>query len=370
MRVSLLTNMISPYRVPLFVELKNVLGASNFAVLVCVAKEFDREWAGIVDGDFQVRLMKGFTFNFRLKEGYVRIIHLRLGVVWELIRYKPDRLIIGDASWTAFVAAIVCMAAGIPYTVWSELTTSSKVRGDLMSFARKLLYRNASHFVVSGTLAKKFLLQHNCPPRRIKTVHNAVDNDYYLAQNSHLKPRRDDIRKSLGLGADVFAFIYVGQLIERKQIQKTLEIIAEISKTRSVHMLIAGGGPLENKVRQRAQELQFEAVTFCGFLNADRLSELYVASDALILISKDEPWGMVINESLLFGKPFFASDQVGAAIEFAGWGGVVCELEMISTERVAQFIEQARRLEFSIQGGDECRLPSPRGMALEFMGAL
>ena len=54
-------------------------------------------------------------------------------------------------------------------------------------------------------------------------------------------------------------------------------------------------------------------VRFLGFQHPQELIELYTLADCLIVPSRDEPWGVVVNEALACGTPVVATDAVGAA---------------------------------------------------------
>ena len=59
--------------------------------------------------------------------------------------------------------------------------------------------------------------------------------------------------------------------------------------------------------------VRFEAVT--GGLNEDELARRYVDADVFALLSRHEPWGVVVNEAAASGLPLVLSDRVGAAYD-------------------------------------------------------
>ncbi|XKE47227.1 glycosyltransferase [Halomonas organivorans] len=315
MKISILTNMVAPYRVPFFDALAQEPDVSRLRVLTCVDREVDRQWEVEHRGDYEVRKLSGVTLNLNKGSDAKRILHFRLGIFWELIRHRPDRLVIGDASWTSFLAAFASRALGIPYIVWNEITTTSKVSTGIVSRFRKRMYRHAQSCIASCQMAKTFLINNGVDKENINIVNNAVDNEFFLNKKRELEPNREKLRASLGVDQDAFCFIYVGQLISRKRVIETVELLSKVRHERKIHLLVVGSGPLESEMAKVAKENGFYDINFLGFTDPDRLCELYVASDGLILLSDDEPWGMVINEILLFGKPFFASESVAAAIE-------------------------------------------------------
>jgi len=56
-------------------------------------------------------------------------------------------------------------------------------------------------------------------------------------------------------------------------------------------------------------------VRFLGFVNQSALPPAYVGSDLLVLPSAHEPFGLVVNEAMLCGRPAVVSDVVGAKFD-------------------------------------------------------
>ena len=307
--------MVAPYRVPFFKELAADSRIQSLRVLTCVEREVDRQWQVERDSTYIVTVLPGFTLNLKRGSDAMRIIHLRLGILWELLIHRPDTLVIGDASWTSFLAAIACKAYRVRYVVWNEITTTSQVSEGAVAYLRRWMYRGANRLIASCGMAKDYLLQNGVTAQKIHIVLNAVDNDFFLQQRERWEPQREELRAELGVATDAFCFIYVGQLISRKRVVETVELLAQVAKERSIHLLVAGTGPLESDMHICAANHGFTAITFCGYTKPERLSQLYVAADCLILLSEDEPWGMVVNESALFGLQVIATENVAAAVE-------------------------------------------------------
>jgi glycosyltransferase involved in cell wall biosynthesis len=80
-----------------------------------------------------------------------------------------------------------------------------------------------------------------------------------------------------------------------------------------VVVVFVGDGPLRDEVARQAQEPPQVATRFVGFQNQRALSPYYHAADLLVLPSRYESWGLVVNEALHHGLPCVVSDQVGCA---------------------------------------------------------
>jgi glycosyltransferase involved in cell wall biosynthesis len=317
MRLSILTNMVAPYRLPFFKALAADPSIHSLRVLTCVEREVDRQWQVEVESSYTVKVLAGITLNLKRGQDAMRIIHLRLGIFGELLQHRPDTLVIGDASWTSFLAVLACKAYRVPYVVWNEITTTSQVSKGVVDHLRRWMYRGAKRLIASCGMAKDYLLQNGVPAEKVHIVLNAVDNEFFLQQRELWEPKRDGLRTELGVAADAFCFIYVGQLISRKRVVETVELLGQVAKERTIHLLVAGSGPLESEMRTCATNHNFTAITFCGYTKPERLSQLYVAADCLILLSKDEPWGMVVNEAMLFEKKYLTTNRVASGIEFS-----------------------------------------------------
>lgn len=365
-KLSILTNMVAPYRVPFFRALSADSRVRALRVLTCVAREVDRQWKIEEEAGYTVKVLSGFTLNLKRGRDALRILHFRFGIFWELLRHRPDTLVIGDASWTSYLATLACKIYRVRYVVWNEITTSSQVSRGVVSRLRRWMYRGADQLIASCGMARDFLLQNEVPKEKIHIVLNAVDNDYFLGQREQWEPRRDELRAKLGVAADAFCFIYVGQLISRKRVVETVDLLAEVAREQPIHLLVAGTGPLEEAMRSTAAQQGFQAITFCGYAQPERLSQLYVAADALILLSEDEPWGMVINEALLFGKGFISTQSVAAAVELAQTPSHIClditKINSKTIEIAIKLIEIPTRVITSH--------PTSKDMANELMAAI
>jgi glycosyltransferase involved in cell wall biosynthesis len=79
-------------------------------------------------------------------------------------------------------------------------------------------------------------------------------------------------------------------------------------------LLLVGNGPLEGALRDRAAELGLgDAVVFCGFLQSTEVANLLSRALALVLVSVEEQWGLVVNEAVALGLPVIVSEYVGHA---------------------------------------------------------
>ncbi len=107
--------------------------------------------------------------------------------------------------------------------------------------------------------------------------------------------------------------LYVGQLIARKRVDLLLQAFSELDIP-SARLRIIGRGAEEQNLRQLASRLGIAGqVQFLpGMPNADIVAAM-AAADVLVLPSRFDGWGAVVNEALMVGTPVVCSDRCGAS---------------------------------------------------------
>ena len=103
---------------------------------------------------------------------------------------------------------------------------------------------------------------------------------------------------------DRLKYLYVGRLSS----EKNLELLCEVFNKNKKNLTIVGYGPLHDSLTEKYGEI----INFCGQVNNKKLGEYYSKHDVLILPSKSEVWGLVIEEALACGLVIITSDRVGS----------------------------------------------------------
>ena len=105
-----------------------------------------------------------------------------------------------------------------------------------------------------------------------------------------------------------FELVAAGRLVEIKGIPLLLEAVADLRRRgRSVRLTLAGDGPDRSSLEAMARELDLgDAVVFAGWMNQERLHELYLRSDAFVMSSFAEGVPVVLMEAMATGVPCIA----------------------------------------------------------------
>jgi glycosyltransferase involved in cell wall biosynthesis len=141
---------------------------------------------------------------------------------------------------------------------------------------------------------------------------NAVDTRLFGAL-----PSRDRARAELGVSG--VCLLCVGRLDREKGVDLAIRALALLPP--EVTLTVIGAGPEREELERLAGREAYGRVRFAGFLPQARVAEWYAAADAVVLPSRSEQWGMVLNEAAAASLPIVASDAAGAAHELVEPGG-------------------------------------------------
>lgn len=110
-------------------------------------------------------------------------------------------------------------------------------------------------------------------------------------------------------------FVYVGQLIERKNLATLLRALARLGRQgNNARLRVIGTGQFEGELRQLATELGIvERVNFVGKMSPAEVGNAIASATALVLPSRFDGWGLVANEALMAGVPVIVSTSCGAS---------------------------------------------------------
>lgn len=125
--------------------------------------------------------------------------------------------------------------------------------------------------------------------------------------------------------------VFVGQLIPRKGVDLLIEAFSRIATDCDVELLILGSGNDEGAYRLQAANLSVGArISWLGAVPNKEVSRFICNSDVLVLPSREDGWGAVVNEALMLGTPVVCSSACGAAdLLRKPWRGTVFASESV-----------------------------------------
>ena len=321
-RLAVLASHPIQYQVPLFRRLAErpeleftVLFSGDFGVREYADAGFGRPVRWDVD------LLGGYRHEF------LRNLSPRPSpsTFWGEINPEVVRRVRGggfDAVWvhgwgkaSDCMALVSAIASGVPVLLRGESNLLNPPSGPKAVAKRTLLsalFRRVSAFLAIGRYNAEFYRAHGVPEGRIHLAPYAVDNDAFLARAAECLPRRDALRRELGIAEDRPVVLFSGKLIGVKRPLDLLRAFERAAADVPASLVFLGDGALRGELEAYVAERGIGHVHFAGFRNQGELGPYFAVADAFVLPSGYEPWGLVVNEAMCFGLPVVASDHVGA----------------------------------------------------------
>jgi glycosyltransferase involved in cell wall biosynthesis len=336
-RLVIATEIISPYRIPLFNALAKHPDVNLHVIFLAETDPNLRQWQVYKQ---EIQFSYEVLPSWRKRIGKHNAL-LNLGVGRALAAAVPDVILCGGynyvASWQALAWARM---RGVPFLLWSESNVQDLRRGfALVELMKHEFLRECTGFVVPGQSALEYLRSLGMKDGRIFTARNAVDNDFFA--DAAVAARRNAARRRAELRLPDRYFLFVGRLVREKGVFDLLSAYAKLDERGRVGLVFAGDGACRVELEERAAAISPGVVRFAGFAQREQLGIYYALAEMLILPTYSDTWGLVVNEAMACGLPVVVSRAAGCAADLVRerWNGL-----LVAPGDVAAISEAMERL--------------------------
>ena len=328
------------YHAPVYRELHRLCQSGGFGS-IHVYYATDVTLRGYFDADFRA----AFSWDEPLLDGYpASVLNNENGIPLQgfhsltgkgipslLRRQRPDAVMLAGLAyrfdWTAYVAALA-----LRFPIWLRTETQDEAfrRGLLKSLLRRCFYR-ATYVPIRkalaiGKLNAAHYQRHGIPAARQGWSPYCVVDRFANVSPEQAAHWRRGIRSQAGFTDDQTVLMFCGKLQPKKYPEALLEALARLPEPERCRfgVLFVGSGELETRLRLQARAVAGIRAWFAGFRNQTELPPFYLASDVLVLPSRQmgETWGLVVNEALLAGLQVLVSNHAGCHADLGQAPGV------------------------------------------------
>ncbi len=187
-----------------------------------------------------------------------------------------------------------------------------------------------------GQRSRDYYLHYGYPADRLFHAPHAVDAAWFAARAT--QEARERLRAECAVAPQARVVLFAGKVVAAK---RPLDLVAAVARARAqgldVQIMIAGDGAQLSETVAAAAAVG-APLHALGFRNQTQMPQVYAASDALVLPSAHETWGMVVNEALACGRPVVVSDTCGCAPDVSD-GVAGRAFRMGDAARLAQALE-------------------------------
>lgn len=301
MKVLWITNIPSPYRVNFF----NMLGENcNLTVLFerGSASDRDESWKNYEFKSFKGVILKGIQYS--------NDTAISVGI-FSFLSKKYDHIVISNPlTITGIMAIFYLKLTKIDYVIVGD-GGQAKYNKDIKEFIKRIVLSGANQYLSTGKEHSKYYLRYGAAEEKIELYpFTSISNKDILEKPVNLN-EKTKIRNSLGIRHEKVVLV-IGQFIRRKGFDIMLKTCSNFEDNIGVYFV--GGEPTMEHLNIK-EELALNNVYFIGFKSKEVLSQYYKASDIFVLPTREDIWGLVINEAMAYGLPVITTDKCVAGLE-------------------------------------------------------
>jgi L-malate glycosyltransferase len=191
--------------------------------------------------------------------------------------------------------------------------TDSKFDDYKRFFWREMLLKPLFYLPYNGALAASLRTQDYL--RFLHFKKSKIASSYNTLSVSRIRSLAGVDSAPAGLPFDERHFTVVARFVPKKNLPALLEGYAlyakSVDRPRALHL--CGSGVLEGQLRERVAQLNIgDHVVFRGFIQSDEIARTLGQTLALLLVSVEEQFGLVVIEAQAMGLPVLYTPNCGA----------------------------------------------------------
>lgn len=322
-RLVVLTEIIAPYRIPVFNALAARKEIDLHVIFLSKTDKSMRQWRIYEE---EIRFSYEVLPSWRKRVGKFNLL-LNANLTTALQSAAPDVLVCGGYNYfAAWLAMNWAKRNRAQFLLWCESTAlDSRNEFFVVEWLKREFARNCDGFVVPGQAALEYVQQFASPKQKIFLARNAVDIELFASKEETIRARADRVRGELAL--PLRYFLFVGRLVKSKGVVDLLDAYRALpAEVRShVSLVFAGNGPMRAELESMARDIYPGSVHFAGFVERDDLANYYALAECLVMPTHSDPWGLVVNEAMACGLPVICTNVAGCAADLVRENGILVE---------------------------------------------
>ncbi len=335
LKILYLTNIPAPYTVDFYNELGQYV---DLTVLFerATADNREKDWFSVGGSNFHTVVLNGKKYGDEMA--------LCLDVKKYLTR-DYDLVIIGNyASLTGMISVHRLNRKKIPYAIHADGALIHK-ESALKRFVKKRMFRHACAFFSSGEVTDAYFkryLKKDIPIFRypFTSLRESDLTEHALSHSEKVALR------SKSIFGEEYVILYVGSIIERKGTDILIKTAALLPKNTGVHIV---GGDATEELSLLMERNRVTNVTFHPFAPKEQVLKYMRAADLFVFPTREDIWGLVVNEAMSQGVPVITSDKCGAGLELIqdSFRGSIVRSEdpILWAQTITEYLENADKLD-------------------------
>lgn len=204
----------------------------------------------------------------------------------------------------------------------------------IKDIVKRFIVKNCTMYFSSGEAADAYFYEYGGNKNKIRHHNFTSLNEEDILEKPVSQEDKQKLKKKLGLDENSIYVISVGQFIFRKGFDLLINAWKQIdAQDKEYKLLIIGGGELRSDLETQIQRDKLDqSIVLIDFMKKIDLIEYYKASDVFCILTREDVWGLVINEAMALGLPVVTTKQCVAGNELIlnGENGFIVDCEDIT----------------------------------------
>ena len=306
-KILFIVNTPSPYRVDFFNELGK---KTNLTVVfeTSFSSERDNSWKS-----YNITNFKAIFFNSKrigvasaMPFGFKKIIKQ----LYPMSQFT-EIFICNYSSIIGCLFVRYCIKHHLPYIIEGD-GAFAKTKKDLKEFVKRHIISNAKMCLATSDVHVDYYLRYGCQAEDI------IKYPFSSVTDKDIQTIKDDphditvLSNKFGVDLSKKTIISVGQFIDRKNFDITIQVAKMMSH---YNFLLVGSGPFKKHYQDYISKNDLCNVTIIDFLKKKDLFSLMSCCSVFLLPTKEDIWGLVVNEALSCGIPVITTSNCLAGLE-------------------------------------------------------
>jgi glycosyltransferase involved in cell wall biosynthesis len=300
-KVLWLTNIPSPYRVDFF----NLLG--KFVKLNVVferkkSTERKNEWYRDNLENFHYVFLKGLKFRSDRA--------ISISVIRHLSKNYDFIVISNPMTPTGIIATSYLKIRRISFIIEGDGGFPKYNESVVKKILKREALKKASWYFSSGPSHSKYYEYYGVNKSKLLSYHFSSNYKSEILTTPPSINEKIVYRRKYNI-KNKKIILFVGQFVYRKGLDILFKALREVTLN---YILLLVGDTVHtfNQLELNTTNVNYKII---GFKSKENLKQYYDMSDFLILPTREDIWGLVINEAFARGLPVISTKRCGAAIE-------------------------------------------------------